>query len=341
MRTRICKAVLVFFVVIAAIVTTAIPVPVLSVSDLMERSDLIVVGSVVFVQEVGASTVEIGARSVKAHEMQCTVQLYGTLKGTTDGRELSFRYSLPEEPIGYATISAPSYEIIFLKKGENGYSLTDPYYPSLPAIPGTAVTDGNTDTLGGITLHLDAVVRSTTAPPAQRQRALYALSTIGGSQSTGALQAGLVQSDQALRLNAAAYLLQRNNLSGLKAAEVALLTPPDDVPRYVLHNLAYGISEGVKDPVAVPSLKKLLHVEDVETRRAAASALWHVGTKSAEGPLASALNDPDLAVRYQAVWGLAQMAGQTAWAPNLEVFRAHEAKYVKHWHEWAATGTQR
>jgi len=165
--------------------------------------------------------------------------------------------------------------------------------------------------------------------------ALYALSTIRTPHSTTLLRQGLKEKESALRLNAAGFLLLRNDLSGMNLAESSLLHPEGDVPGYILHNVAYAISEGVRDSNAVPSLSRLVRAEDVETRRAAASALRHTGSRSALEPLAQALRDGDFEVRYDAVIGMAEITGQSDWAPNMELFQSREQDFLRPWRESA------
>jgi hypothetical protein len=52
-------------------------------------------------------------------------------------------------------------------------------------------------------------------------------------------------------------------------------------------------------------------------------------------PLATTLDDTDFEVRYYGVTGLAEISGQLEWHPNMEVFRAEEARYLRHWRDWA------
>jgi HEAT repeat protein len=70
---------------------------------------------------------------------------------------------------------------------------------------------------------------------------------------------------------------------------------------------------------------------NVETRRAAITAIVRLGTLETIQPLRSALGDPDQEVRFNSVLGLARVTGQTDWVPNRDVFMADEGKYLSHW----------
>jgi len=223
--------------------------------------------------------------------------------------------------------------MLFLKKSGHGYALVSPYYPSLPALRG--VKAGAGDVLSKIVFHLGAVVESESTRQGQRHDALFALGTIRNSESTALLRRALEEKDDDLRLNAAAFLLERNDISGLEIAERALMNQGVG-PSTLNHNLDFSIGQGVKNEKAVPILSRLAGSQDAQTRRAAASALRHTGSRSALKPLAAMLDDSDFEVRYEAVLGLAQITGNPNWVPNMDRFRSEEGKYIKHWHDWKA-----
>jgi hypothetical protein len=125
------------------------------------------------------------------------------------------------------------------------------------AVPGSVSEEG--DALARIGVHLGAVLQSPTASFGQKQLALNALSTIHTSAGTNLLERGLEESNPSLRLNAASFLLLRDDLSGIGAAEQAL-THPQSILGNLLHNLNFAIGEGVKNQKAVPTLSRLAHV---------------------------------------------------------------------------------
>ena len=333
MKLQVPQITLALLLVLDGGIANAVPVPILDVPALAAESDLIVVGNVKSIRDGGATSVSIsGGGSVPARLVLCEIEVDSVQKGTIDGRRISFRYVLPGEPIGYASV-VEGYQMLFLKKVNSEYALASPYHAALPAVPGTG--DGGGDYLARIAVHLGAVLQSPAASLGQKQIVLYALSTIRTPESTGLLREGLEQRDAALRLGAAGFLLLRDDLSGMETAEYAL-THTDNLSRNTLHNLDYAIGEGVKSKDAVPALSRLAQVQDLETRRAAASALRHTGSKSALGPLAYLLDDSDLQVRHDAVMGLAEITGDLEWAPNLDLFQSEEQRYLKHWHDWAS-----
>lgn len=330
MKQLIQRIYLVALIVIGAGGAGAIPVPVLDVPSLAADSGLIIVGNVESIRDAGSSSVSYGGQSLPARAVSCGVQVEAVLKGASESRQLSFQYVLPNDPIGYGSIVL-GYQMLFLRKGNAGYSLASPYHASLPAVSGVEAVAGNE--LVNIATQLGAVLQSPAVPLGQKQIALFAISTIRNPESTDLLRLSLRQRDATLRLNAAGFLLLRDDLSGLEPAELAL-THPDSAPSYILHNLNYAIGEGVRNEKAVPSLSRLAHARDSETRRAAATALRRTGSRSALEPLARLLDDSDLQVRHDAVVGLAQISGDLEWGPNLDLFQSQEQRYLKHWHDW-------
>ena len=314
-------------------VGNTVPIPILNVPALTDASNLIVVGNVLSTRDGGPTSVGFSGGSMPAARLVlCEVEVDAVLKGALGGRRISFQYASPNEPIGYAGIGL-GYQILFLKKSNSEYSLTSPYHPSLPAVAGTTAESG--DELAKIAAILGSVLQSLSESLGQKQTALYALSTIHTSGSTDILRKALGQDDPTLRLNAAGFLLLRDDLSGMESAEQAL-AHPEGVPGYLLHNLKYAIAEGVKNKDAVPMLNRLAHTQELETRRAAASALRHTGSKSALAPLVYLIGDNDLQVRHEAIMGLAEITGDLEWGPNLDLFKSQEKQYLKHWYDWAS-----
>jgi PBS lyase HEAT-like repeat len=228
-----------------------------------------------------------------------------------------------------------SSRVFFLAESSGELRLADPYYPSVVAIPGPE-TQGGTP-IERVIDELGAVLESTKTPTEEKREAIFTLNSSKNPAAIRALRQFAEVKDVILRLSVAAALLEHNDISTLQFAEEALLKPDPALPPqlYLLHNLSYAISEGVKDERAVPSLTKLLHVRSVETRRAAASALMHTGATSAIDPLLTATDDSDSTVQYYAVVGLAEITGQTDWRPNGFAFTSDPQKYLAHWREFA------
>lgn len=331
MKLRIPKAAFALLLTLSGW-ANGVPVPILDVPSLAAASDLIVVGKVESTRDGGATSIDFGGNAVAARLVLCVIEVDNILKGTVEGRTISLRYVLPSEPIGYASV-VPGYQMLFLKKSDLTYLLASPYHASLPAVPDSGVGQG--DLLSKIAECLGSVLRASATSHAQKQTALYALSTVHTLGSTDLLRQSLQQRDPTLRLNAAGFLLLRDDLTGMSDAEKAILQP-EGLPGNLIHNLNYAIAEGVKDKNAVPALNRLARVQELETRRAAAAGLRHVGSKSAIPSLVHLLDDNDQQVRHEAIMGLAEITGDLDWGPNLDLFQSQEQTYLKHWHDWAS-----
>jgi len=319
--------------IIFSIATAGIPIPVLDVPDLAERANLVAIGQVISVAQTDVRTVELNGTTSRVRVMVGEMRVDHSLKGTLNVSHLSFEFDLPDVQIGYRGITQTSYRMVFLKKTPTGYSFVSDYYPSVVAIPGVPPRDA--ELLDNISYQLEAVVKDSRTDIPQKQEALYALRTVRIPAAAAALKSALQEKSTDLQLIATAALLERNDISVIQIAEAALTKRSLATSSYLFHNIAYAISQGVHDDRAVPVLARLVRLPEVETRRAAASALWHTHSDSAAAALAAALNDQDFEVRFYGVIGLAEITGHPEWRPNMEVFHEDEAKYLQHWREWA------
>lgn len=310
------------------------PGPVLNLDALTAEASLIAVGQSTSVRELGRTTVELGNRAFTAREMIAGLRVDKILKGTTDvaSPSLKVHFTLPDEFVGWTSVEPLSYRIFFLRETSGQFQLASPYYPSLVAVPGAATQEGTI--IERVVAELSMVMESTKTPAQERREAVYALSTTKDPAAVRALRSVAEVKDLTLRLSVAAALLEHNDISTLQFAEDTLLKPDPALSSVLLHNLSYAIYAGVQDDRAVPNLTRLLHATNSETRRAAVSALVHVGSTSCIDPLLSAIGDPDFEVRYFSVTGLAEVTGQMDWRPNMEDFKSDQDKYLKHWSEW-------
>ena len=308
-------------------------VPVLDLDALTNDSSLVVVGEIISIREAGTTSIEVDSRSITTRIATGTVRVDHVLKGSVPSGTVTFQHYIPLESVGFGRISPGMYSTLFLKMGTSGsLEFTSPYYPSVPSIAGVQLSGATP-----IDLVVSAITSTISSPAttlAQKRSALFVLSHSRSASSTQTLRWALGFADDTLRLTAAFALLQRNDLSGLPLAKEALLRRASAISADVLHNLAVGIKEGVRDPEAVADLTELLRSGSVETRRAAASALMDIRSQDAIAPLLAALGDPDREVRYYSVVGLAETTGQLQWRPNMDTFARDEGRYLNYWRQW-------
>jgi hypothetical protein len=317
---------------------SATGIPALDLGQLISSADLIVVGTVHTTGQIGNTTIDLSGQQIPATLMAGEVRPGIVLKGDVKSNAVPFRFAVPQNPaggIGYADIENNSYRILFLRRSEGNYAPANPYYPSLPAAP-RASASGSTP-FDRVISELASAIQSAQVPTSDRVNLLINLQKFDTPPLHEALLKSLASTDRVLQLSVAAALLRRNDIAALGIAEQALLLPPADTPAYVLQNLSSAIAKGMRDPRAVPALDQILrHAPDVQARRSAAFALRNTGSLSATRPLAHALGDPDLEVRYYAVIGLAEITGDREWRPLLQDYQSQEQHYLSHWQEWAA-----
>jgi HEAT repeat protein len=305
------------------------PVPGLNLSQLVGGADVIVAGSLLAIEDSGTTYADVSGSRQVVHQMTGPIQIGVVLKGTAPIPALTLRWILPEESYGYTGVPEHIYRLIFLHRSGSTYGLASVYYPTLPAIPGIKM-EGAT-ALDRVINQLAAVVHSGAGNAQDRIEAINALGTVENLNVTSTLRDVLSDRARSVQLQAATVLLEHNDISALPLAEATLSRPRSDVSPYLVHNLLYAISGGVRDEKAIPGLSRLVKSRDVETRRSAASALRNTGSRLAIDPLIAALGDEDFEVRYYSAIGLAEITGQNEWRPLMEEFKKNEQKYLAHW----------
>lgn len=318
-----------------ALALTSGPVPVLDVDKLTADASVIVVGRITSIQQVGHSTVPSTDASLSAKAMVAKLQVDQVLKNIPDVAVplLTIIIPLSDDSPGLGRVEPMDSRIFFLAESSDGLTPVSPYYPSLVAVSGREPREGSA--IERVVDQLEFVLISSTTPLERKQEAVFALSRTKAVAATRALRENAEQKDFTLRLSIAAALLERNDISALPFAEAVLLDQHPGAPPYLLHNLTYAISQGVRNEEAISSLARLLHAPATETRRASALALMHTGSEASIVPLLSGLRDSDLQVRYYSAVGLAEITGQTDWRPNMNDFVSGEERYLKHWKDWA------
>lgn len=184
---------------------------------------------------------------------------------------------------------------------------------------------------------LRGVVNSSRSSEQERREAIVTLSGSKSDAATIALEWAFSHVDSALTATVAYALLERNKIIPLDFAVETLLHGYDAASHDTIHNLEYSIAEGVRDERAIPALGQLLNSSHAEVRRAAASALRHIGSWSAVPALSPVLWDSDRESRYYAVIGLAEITKQDEWRPLMDAFASNEGYYLAHWRDWART----
>jgi hypothetical protein len=312
-------------------------IPLLDVSALCDRADLVIVGRVVDVRQRGPTIIVNDGTSSPGRLMVARLDVERVLKGAVDSTAFDFTFSLPSAPVVsslHTPITVGQFGVFLLRKADGDFEVLDPYYPSVVASPGGPGATGNL--LDQVTAEVAGVFASRQTSPSLREQAVRVLRSVRTPAATVALRAASRGQPVNVRLSAIGALLSRNDISELAAAEHVLLHPPPGVNENLVAGLAYAIGGGVKDPRAIPTLARLLPSKNVYVRRAAAAALRNTRDGAAIKPLTEALYDSDREVQYQAVIGLAEITGTVGeWAPASGTFEQNPKRYLDHWREWA------
>jgi len=225
-----------------------------------------------------------------------------------------------------------STRIIFLKHQNGDLQLSNVAYDMLPAL-NLALTAG-LDALGAVIAEEGEIIGSPNSGESDKIQAISALGRCKDPRAIPALNRGLTDTSDVVRLEAVSQLAVKGDVNAILIAQSILLAPPPSLTDRVIVNLQIGIRDGARTSATAPEVAKLLRVNDKATREAAANALSHVVSDSIIEPLRQALSDPDRDVRYFAVVGLAKVTGQKEHLPNGLDFRSNEDKFTNYWRQW-------
>jgi len=303
----------------------AVPIPSLDLVKLFDSADVVAMGRIVDIYDAAVTTIDTVNGSHLARQISGTMAVDQYLKGTANAEELHFTFALPDEPIGYGSVTPGTYRMLFLRRAGESFEVASVFYPALVAQP-TSIGVSKSG-LEGVVAVLRTVILQDDASTDDRVSAVNALASTNAQSSQASLEAGLAVSNVAVRLRSAAALLMLGNLRGLSLVEAALLSPnrPSDEIAVTLRG---AIALGTRDAAAVPVLGRLVGAADVETRRAASFALSRVSSPDAAAALITRFNDSDFEVRYNAVRGVSRALGEVSLTPSEEDFRLDESFHV-------------
>ncbi|CAN5617065.1 hypothetical protein BH23ACI1_BH23ACI1_32910 [soil metagenome] len=313
--------------VVLALAVGLAPIPARHLPELVDRADVVVVGTVTAIVDQGRSVVEMPGRQVPARRAVAEVAIEHVLKGLAESPRIAVRFAVPDAPIGYGEVPLSQRRILFLKQTDDAYELVSPYYPTV--IAGLSARPNGASPLERVISVVGGVLRDRLATTQHKREAIAVLWGLRHAASIAMLRAALQDVDRGVRLAAAAGLLAAGDISALPIAEHELTRRRSAEPE-IIHNLRVAIAEGVDDEAAIPALIRLLST-DVATRRAAVSALRRTKSPAAAPGLGRGLDDIDIEIRYLAVVGLAEILDEPAWRPNMDAFRSKEIAYLTYW----------
>jgi hypothetical protein len=279
------------------------------------------------VQNDGPTHIHVDSLEVTARQGTGLLHVEDVLKGNLLSQDsISYHFYVPDQFLGWRGVPYPHlHAAFFLRENKSGdYEYTSPYDPWLPAAV-SKLSESASD-IDRVIASLTAVLTLPKTQPTEKSTFFSVLRSSKNPASTESLRSLLNNPDRDLRLTAAGYLLQRNDLSGFSIAKQALTEDETSIPKGIVLAIADGILQSVRNPDAVHDLAELLSSgHSVEIRRAAVVALMHTNSQGAIAPLLSALDDPDKEVRFRSVNALGNYAPQPEAAQtrqNLSLRRA-------------------
>jgi hypothetical protein len=203
---------------------------------------------------------------------------------------------------------------------------------------GYACYVGWKNTPGARISHAQKVMTDAKSSMEQKQRALWDLFRLRDEGSTRLLQFAVKTQPPPLNILAAAFLVNRNDLTGLPLLEVELMKSSEWKSGGGKLNMG-AMLRGIKNPAAIPVLVKLMKSPDKDTRSGAVQALRNTKSKDAVEALIGGLYDEEWQVRWISTLGLAEIVGhgkgEKSWGPAHDTFKKDEQLYLDHWREWA------
>jgi hypothetical protein len=324
--TSLIVVVLVALLSLARSASTA-PVPGFSMSEIVARADVIVVGTVVTKTDSGVSAVATADGVPLGRSVTVDLDVDRVLKGDPVS-SVRMMLTVPDLPRGFGTVDQGDYRVFFLSKKGDDYEPTSPYYPSVPAAP--VRTSSARTALDRVAEVVGAALSDPGVDTNVKIQAVAALRGVRNEFATAALRQSLGSVRRDIRLSAAASLLASGDLEALAAAEPVLMSQDSSAESFL-----FGLTEGVRDERAVPVLSRLLKAPNAKIRQATAHALRNIKSATSSRALVRALDDDDVMVKYDAVLGLAEFTGQSQWGPSVPAFQENPNRYIEHWKEWA------
>jgi len=328
-------------------------VPTLSTKALANSADLIIVGKVERVQQIGSGDVTYNGVNYPRQDYAADISVDEMIKGEPLPHRFILNFSTPSTDawgnVAQGGLEPNTYRVIFLNKAGSNYKFVSPYSPSLPASakpcgPDWQVQTGEDAYRKVLQRLLDLLCSDSTSE--EKQSALFVLNWTEDSAAAPFLKAALnlpnVKSNPTLRMSIVSDLLHWKDLSVLPLAEEDLFDRSAKSPFYPKSNLVLAISS-LEPHTSIPLLARVLKSPEPEERVAAARFLEYTNSQTALDILLSALDDPDREVQFAAMQSLGNLTNQHWWRPSTLDPDSHWNVCIEHWREFEAqrkTGTQ-
>ena len=309
------------------------PIAPVSVKNLTNAADTIVVGEVVDVHIVGPGRIETATgKTYPAELMSTTVRVDQVLKGSAVEPSIQIEYlhnsNWDQGPITDGLLPK-TYRMVFLKRSLGKYKFADPEYASLP-LPRTRVPGvprpAQDDIYAQVVSYLAETLFARDLPAEERTRCLFDL-TVPNDPSpylTEVLESALDRSaaaaaaDPDFRNDLIAALVRRKNTKALQRLQAILFSSAAGEQVGSRGNLIFAL-QFVDGKSAVPILTRALTLPDGELRQDAARSLQNAGQaapQEAIDALLAAIDDPDREVQFYVMQSLGGLNRELYWRPH-------------------------
>jgi hypothetical protein len=318
--------------------------PSLSTKALASSADLIIVGKVERVQQIGSGDITYNGVNYPRQDYAADISIDEMIKGEPLPHRFTLNFSTPSTDawgnVAEGGLEPNTYRVIFLNKTGSNYKFVSPYSPSLPA--STKLCGPNWQAQTGEDAYHKVLQRllallCTDSTSQEKQSALFVLNWTEDSAAAPFLKAALnlpnVKSNPTLRMSIVSDLLHWKELSVLPLAEEDLFNESVSSPFYPKSNLVLAISS-LEPQISIPLLGCVLKSQEPEDRVAAARFLEYTDSQAALDILLSALNDPDRKVQFAIMQSLGNLTKQHHWRPTAIDSDPHWNECIQHWREF-------
>jgi hypothetical protein len=166
---------------------------------------------------------------------------------------------------------------------------------------------------------------------------LNSLDLIGSTQQqtfAAAVRPLLSSPDMTIGLAARLALLRLHQYADIYDLARYLESPSEQTTARELQERTYSHVGILREPGSIPFLLRSSESKDRRLRGEAIYALREIANPMSVPVFVNALDDPEQAIRYDAVLGLASVEHNWDLAPSFEKFQREEPKYVSAWKNW-------
>ena len=180
------------FVTIVGATLSAEPIPAIDLRNLVTEADLIVVGTVVEMTDLGATSLG-GEPDSNGRLVAGRILVRQVLKGTADGESVAYFSSIWWGAVQIGEFGANLDAVFLLKHRGDNIEFASSYYPSLRTVTGLRIKASNP--LDAVIEAMAAVFRSTVASAAMKRRTIDYLGQLPLPEAVPGLRVALQDSE--------------------------------------------------------------------------------------------------------------------------------------------------